>query len=117
MNVKEIVLEMVSKKSNIDIEHLLSTDNLTTDLGLDSLSIVELTMEVEKKFDVEIDIDIAINTVYDYVRAVENERISLTIKKEDLENLLQSWIEEAYIPPVTNGEFAVLWEKLKNYKE
>lgn len=45
---------MVSAKFGVDREDITSNSNFTTDLGCDSLDLVEMVMEVEKTFGISI---------------------------------------------------------------
>src|SRR5436305_778661 len=60
----------VSCQSGIAIERILLSSSLTNDLGLDSLEFVELVMELEEEFEIDIsDADAAqINTVADAIQ-------------------------------------------------
>jgi acyl carrier protein len=69
--VKLLIVEMIGEENSI-----IMTSNLTDDLGMDSLDIVEFIMKIEKEFDLTIDdADPAINdikTVGDVVNALKN---------------------------------------------
>lgn len=52
--VKETVLQVIHTKMGIAQEKITSYAYLKKDLGLDSLDTVELTMELEKEFDITI---------------------------------------------------------------
>ncbi len=56
-----------------DLEDVKDASNLRDDLGADSLDVVELVMEVEKQFDIEIPDEAAeeINLVSDYYPIIE----------------------------------------------
>ncbi len=57
----------------VDASEVTETASFTNDLGADSLDIVELIMDFEKKFDVEIDDNDAdkIATVGDAIKYIE----------------------------------------------
>lgn len=48
------VIEVISKKLNIDAANVSSSSRFQEDLGADSLDIVELLMEIEEEFGVSI---------------------------------------------------------------
>lgn len=73
-NVKEEVKAIIADKLGIDITEIADSANIQNDLGADSLDIVELIMEFEKKFGIEIPDEDAgnnITTVADAVNYVE----------------------------------------------
>lgn len=73
-NVKEQVRAIVAEKLGVEIEMVVDSANFQGDLGADSLDIVELVMEFESKFGIEIPDDDAgdnIVTVADAIRYIE----------------------------------------------
>ena len=54
MDVKKVVSDILAKR--VDISTLKETDNLSA-LGLDSLDLVEVLLEIEQALNVEFDID------------------------------------------------------------
>jgi acyl carrier protein len=68
------IIAMIAEKTSAGQADVKMSDSLN-DLGLDSLQVVELTFNVEERFDVEIPFnansDIEAKTVADLVRAVE----------------------------------------------
>lgn len=50
----ERVRNIVAMKFGLDAEHLMPDASFVTDLGADSLDIVEISMALEKEFDIEI---------------------------------------------------------------
>lgn len=73
-NVKEQVKAIVAEKLGVDIEMVVDSANFQADLGADSLDIVELVMDFEKEFGIEIPDDDAgdnIVTVADAIRYIE----------------------------------------------
>lgn len=71
-DVKEIIAERLSyDKDKIDL-----TTSFTEDLGADSLDLVELIMELEKKFDITIPEDASenIRTVGDVVNFIQEHK-------------------------------------------
>tara|TARA_R100001509_G_C4860751_1_gene213328 strand:- start:338 stop:562 length:225 start_codon:yes stop_codon:yes gene_type:complete len=71
--MSEIVYEVVKKILTDDENKLLPTAKLIDDLGADSLTAVEIVMELEKKLDISIDdseVD-KIVTIQDIINIVE----------------------------------------------
>jgi acyl carrier protein len=48
---KEKVVEIISNLSNISVDEIKETSVLTDDLGIDSLDLVEMVMNLEEEFD------------------------------------------------------------------
>ena len=53
-NVAEQVRAIIVEKLGVDPEEVVDSANFSNDLGADSLDIVELVMDFEKAFDIEI---------------------------------------------------------------
>lgn len=73
-NINEKVKAIVAEKLGVDIEMVVDSANFQSDLGADSLEIVELVMDFEKEFGIEIPDDDAgdnIVTVADAIRYIE----------------------------------------------
>ncbi len=73
-NINEKVKAIVAEKLGVDIEMVVDSANFQADLGADSLDIVELVMDFEKEFEIEIPDDDAgdnIVTVADAIRYIE----------------------------------------------
>ena len=70
--VKAIIVD----KLGVDEKDVTPEANFATDLGADSLDTVELIMELEKEFDIQIPEDAAekIQTVGDAVRFIEQSK-------------------------------------------
>lgn len=68
--VKEIIVEAI----NVDEDLIVPEAKLQEDLGIDSLSAVELAMELENAFDIRIEDGALANlkTVQDILNIVEN---------------------------------------------
>ena len=64
-NVKEQVRAIVAEKLGVEIEMVVDSANFQGDLGADSLDIVELVMEFESKFGIEIPDDMTGNILLD----------------------------------------------------
>jgi len=54
-DLKSKVTEIIVKKLGVEDSQVTDTANFTKDLGADSLDTVELIMEFEKEFDIQID--------------------------------------------------------------
>ena len=77
-NVAEKVTSIIVEKLGVDESEVVETASVTNDLGADSLDIVELVMDFEKAFEIEISDEEAgenISTVGDAIRYIE-ERIA-----------------------------------------
>ena len=72
-NIAEDVKAIIVEKLGVDASEVTETASFTNDLGADSLDIVELIMDFEKKFGVEIDDNDAdkIATVGDAIKYIE----------------------------------------------
>lgn len=53
-NTAERVKKIVAAKFSVDEAHLVQEASFVSDLGADSLDIVEISMALEKEFDIEI---------------------------------------------------------------
>tara|TARA_B100000768_G_scaffold180216_1_gene199599 strand:- start:659 stop:889 length:231 start_codon:yes stop_codon:yes gene_type:complete len=73
-NVAEKVKAIIVDKLGVDESEVTNEANFTNDLGADSLDTVELIMEFEKEFDIQIPDDKAeaISTVGDAVSFIES---------------------------------------------
>ena len=60
-NISERVTKIIVDKLGVDESEVTKEANFTTDLGADSLDTVELIMEFEKEFDIQIPDDQAEN--------------------------------------------------------
>ncbi len=77
-NVAEKVTSIIVEKLGVDASEVVETASFVNDLGADSLDIVELVMDFEKAFEIEISDEDAgenISTVGEAIRYIE-ERIS-----------------------------------------
>ncbi len=52
--VEKKIVEMLSQKTGKDASSLSMTDSLTSDVGLDSLDLIEMASSIEETFSVEI---------------------------------------------------------------
>ena len=74
-NIAEDVKAIIVEKLGVDPSAVTESAGFTNDLGADSLDIVELIMEFEKQFNIEIPDDDAgdkIATVGDAIKYIEN---------------------------------------------
>jgi acyl carrier protein len=74
-NVAEQVKAMIAEKLGVSVDEVVDSANISSDLGADSLDIVELVMDFESAFGIEISDDDAgdkISTVGDAVKYIEN---------------------------------------------
>lgn len=77
-SVAEQVKEIIAEKLGVDLDQVVDSANFSSDLGADSLDIVELVMDFEKTFDIEISDDDAgdkITTVGEAIKYLE-ERVN-----------------------------------------
>ena len=76
-NVAEKVKAIIVDKLGVDESEVTNEANFINDLGADSLDTVELIMEFEKEFDIQIPDDKAeaIATVGDAIAFIEEEKL------------------------------------------
>ncbi len=72
-NVKDKVVEIIKNKLAVDAAEIVPAASFTNDLGADSLDTVELIMEFEKEFSIQIPDEDAekITTVGDAISYIE----------------------------------------------
>lgn len=73
MDLKEKVIQLISEKTQIDSSSITESSNFIEDLNLDSLDMVELMMNLEDNFGIEIPEDETENlkTIGDVVKYLE----------------------------------------------
>ena len=74
-NIKDEVRAIIADKLGVELEQVVESANIQSDLGADSLDVVELVMDFEMKFQIEISDDEAgdnIMTVGEAIRFIEN---------------------------------------------
>ena len=74
-NIAEQVTAIIVEKLGVDASEVVETSSFVNDLGADSLDIVELVMDFEKAFDIEISDEEAgenISTVGDAIKYIES---------------------------------------------
>ncbi len=76
MSTLDKVMQIVADKLNVEAGKVKSEASFTEDLGADSLDTVELVMEFEKEFDIQIPDDAAekIATVGDAVKFIDDNK-------------------------------------------
>ena len=74
-SVSERVIDIVAEQLGVDKEKITAETSFVNDLGADSLDTVELVMELEEEFDIQIPDDQAekIKTVGEAIDYIENE--------------------------------------------
>lgn len=70
---KEEIKELIAKKLRIDVDSIEDDSNLVTDLGADSIDLVEMLMEIESTLDISVSDEEAaeLKTVRDVVDFIE----------------------------------------------
>lgn len=70
------VRDILSKQLNIPVEKIKPETNMATELGADSLDLVEILMTLEEEFSVSIPDDVALNikTVSDLASYIEKNK-------------------------------------------
>jgi len=68
--VFEKIAEMIADKVDMEVSEIKPETTLE-DLGIDSLDVTEIAMDIETEFDIEFEADASMTTVADIVAAVE----------------------------------------------
>lgn len=68
--VFEKIAALIAEKIDVDVAEIKEDTNLE-DLGIDSLDVTEIAMDIESEFDIEFEADASMKTVADIVAAVE----------------------------------------------
>ena len=73
MEVANKVRDIISEHSGVDSDNVTDEASLRTDLGLDSLEVVEVTMAIEEAFEVSLEDEEmdSIHTVGDMIRKIQ----------------------------------------------
>ncbi len=73
MTKEQVINELVSNL-NLDVEQINDDVRFKEDLKLDSLDLVEIVMDIEDKYEITLDDEVAANikTIGDLFKAVEN---------------------------------------------
>ena len=74
MDYLETVIDLISKNLEVPKEKLNADTDIINDLDADSLDLVEMVMNIEDEFDLEIDDDVLTNlhTIGDVAEELEN---------------------------------------------
>ena len=74
MDYLETVIDLISKNLEVPKEKLNADTDIINDLDADSLDLVEMVMNIEDEFDIEIDDDVLTNlhTIGDVAEDLEN---------------------------------------------
>ena len=68
--VFEKIAELIAEKIDMDASEIKAETTLE-DLGIDSLDVTEIAMDIESEFDIEFEADASMKTVADIVAEVE----------------------------------------------
>ena len=68
--VQEKIIEMLAETTDVDAS-VITADTKFADLGIDSLDITEMTMDLEDEFGITLEMNPELNTVGKLVAAVE----------------------------------------------
>ena len=71
-NVKQELLELVADYKEISVDEI-EINRPFTDMGLDSLDVAELVMNIEEEFGVSIELSADLNTVEKLVEYIEEQ--------------------------------------------
>ena len=79
-SVEERVVDIVAEQLGVDKEKIKTDSNFVNDLGADSLDTVELVMELEEEFDINIPDDAAekIQTVGEAIEHIQGSSSAAT---------------------------------------
>ena len=74
MDILEAVKEILAKQLRVDIDTIDESTNIISDLGADSLDVVEMLMTIEEEYGIVVPDDVVVTfvTVGDVARYVEN---------------------------------------------
>lgn len=74
MEMLEAVKEILAKQLRIDVDTIDENTNIVSDLGADSLDVVEMLMTIEEEYGIVIPDDVVVTfvTVGDVARYAEN---------------------------------------------
>lgn len=68
--VQEKIIEMLAEKLECDISEI-NGDSTFAEMGIDSLDVAELVMNLEDEFGVSLEMDASLNTVEALVKKIE----------------------------------------------
>lgn len=69
--VFEKVIQIIAEKINCDAS-TLTQETKFADLGIDSLDVTELVMNIEDEFGIELEVDSSLTTISDLLKLVES---------------------------------------------
>ena len=74
MDILGAIKEILAKQLRVDIDTIDETTNIVSDLGADSLDVVEMLMTIEEEYGIVVPDDVVVTfvTVGDVARYVEN---------------------------------------------
>ena len=74
MDMLEAIKEILAKQLRVDVDEIDETTNIVSDLGADSLDVVEMLMTIEEEYGIVVPDDVVVTfvTVGDVARYVEN---------------------------------------------
>lgn len=74
MEMLETIKEILAKQLRVDIDTIDESTNIISDLGADSLDVVEMLMTIEEEYGIVVPDDVVVTfvTVGDVARYVEN---------------------------------------------
>ncbi|WP_400192472.1 acyl carrier protein [Hymenobacter sp. B81] len=73
-NIEQQVLRIISKRKAIKPQRLRVSSNLSRELGFDTVDVVDIILELERRFHITIPDEVPLNTVRDFVRYVASHR-------------------------------------------
>lgn len=74
-NIANQVINIISKTKEIKPSRLRNSANLSRELGFDTVDVVDIILELEKKFHIIIPDEVPISTVGDFVNYVSTHTI------------------------------------------
>ncbi|HHV28798.1 MAG TPA: acyl carrier protein [Clostridium sp.] len=84
------VMDIIKANSQYDIENINESLNIRTDLGIDSIQMMSLVMDLENEFEIEIEPELLtyenFSTVEHIIRIIFTKKLSLS-EAENEENL------------------------------
>jgi acyl carrier protein len=69
-SIEQQVLRIISKRKAIKPSRLRVSSNLSRELGFDTVDVVDIILELERRFKITIPDEVPLNTVRDFVRYV-----------------------------------------------
>lgn len=69
-NIEQQVLRIISKRKAIKPQRLRVSSNLSRELGFDTVDVVDIILELERRFKITIPDEVPLHTIRDFVRYV-----------------------------------------------